>query len=393
MQNVLDQLTKSGIQLLIKAPFYGHLFSALLKVASTQTESLATAPTSHQTTKLLVNAAYWEQISSPALRVGAIKHQLLHLIFGHHLQFKRYRHRPIFDLAADLVVQQYLNTDQIPVDAPPQNLLADLGFEQGAGLAEVYQNILAISHKNKASPILKWLEKDSLYFKQHDSWSAFGRLSTLEQERIEHTIHEAIMRSISRLPSHTFEQLPAGLKMHLNTLQHTRQPQIDWRRELRLFAKSNLSSSLKNTIHRPSKRYGTTPGSKIKTRQKLLVVIDTSASVKQEKFQVFFDEVHYLWKSGVHVYILECDTSIHKQYEYKGEKIPTITGRGGTDFTAPIRFTNERYHTDGLLYFTDGQADVPEVASRFPMLWVMATGEARNLERWMDFPGRVVFVN
>lgn len=390
MQNTLDQLSQTAIRLLINEPFYGHIFSGLLKEGTAQTTSISTTPAGKQAIKLLVNPEYWEQ--TPAtLQAGAIKHQLLHLIFGHHLKFAQYRHRRIFDVAADLVVNQYLKPEQIPRDTIQQNMLADLGFEQGAGLDEVYQKILAISRKNSTSPILDWLKKDHLYFRQHDSWTAFGQISTLEQQLLENALHETIIHSFSRLKSSAFEKLPAGLKIFLQDLQAIREPQVNWQRTLRLFAESKRFSALKNTIHRPSKRYGTTPGLKIRSRRKLLVAIDTSASVKEDEIQLFFDEIYHLWKRGAEIYIVECDTQIHKQYVYKGQPAPTITGRGGTDFNAAIRFANEQYHPDGLLYFTDGQGDKPEVTSRQPMLWLISNNRlSADPKQWEGFQGQII---
>jgi len=82
--------------------------------------------------------------------------------------------------------------------------------------------------------------------------------------------------------------LPSGLKELLDAILKDMAPKFNWRRILRLFAASSNSTYLKNTIRRPSKRYGTTPGIKVKRQQKLLLAIDTSGSVQKEEFLEFF---------------------------------------------------------------------------------------------------------
>ena len=131
---------------------------------------------------------------------------------------------------------------------------------------------------------------------------------------------------------------------------------------------------MKNTIGRPPKRYGTSPGLKIQKRQKILVAIDTSASVNADLQAQFFGEILHIWRQGAQVYIVECDVEIQQQYEYLG-KTPTITkGEGGTSFDAPIMFANSVYLPDAIIYFTDGKGNVPTVKSRFPILWVVVNG-------------------
>ncbi len=393
MQDALDLLSQATIQLLIKEPFYGHIITGLQKEESQQTSSLATSISERQYIKLLVNSDFWLAVKTQEERHALLKHQLLHLIFGHHLQFHKYRHRRIFDLAADWIVNRYIDADRLPQEGFQSNLLKEIELSVHPGLNEVYHKILDLSRQKNKHTVIEWLEKDNLYFQQHDSWKGFGRLSSLEHDLVESALHDTLMRSIQRLKGNAFEQLPLGLQLHLNRILRRRQTNLDWRRILRLFVASSHSSVLKNTIHRPSKRYGTTPGTKQQKRQKLLVAIDTSASIHQEELKMYFDEIHYLWKQDVQIYVVECDAQIHRQYEYKGKTIQVLNGQGGTDFNPPIRFA-EQYQPDAILYFTDGQTEIPVISPRYPLLWVISCkGLIIDQAIWDTLPGRKLLIN
>ena len=60
MSHILDEITKTSIQLMLKEPFYGHFFSRLLKDTSESTKSIALSLASNQMMKLLVNPEYWQ---------------------------------------------------------------------------------------------------------------------------------------------------------------------------------------------------------------------------------------------------------------------------------------------------------------------------------------------
>ncbi len=158
---------------------------------------------------------------------------------------------------------------------------------------------------------------------------------------------------------------------------------------LRIFTASSSRTRLRNTIRRPSKRYGTTPGIKIQAKQKILVAVDTSGSVNQNELKEFFGELYYIWKQGAEIYVVECDTIIHNHYLYKGTPPEVVSGRGGTNFDAPIVFANEEYMPDAIVYFTDGYAPAPTVVSRRPILW-MVTHQGIDYESWDFLPGRKV---
>jgi predicted metal-dependent peptidase len=214
-------------------------------------------------------------------------------------------------------------------------------------------------------------------------------MSSAERKIIESMINESILNSVARMKERKFGNLPAGLQQYIDLLVESLKPNVNWKRVLRLFAASSSRTHIKNTIRRPSKRYGTTPGIKIQRKQKLLVAIDSSGSIDDVELKEFFAEIYHIWKQGAEIYVTECDTEIHNHYFYKGKNPELISGRGGTAFDAPIEYANDIYNPDAVIYFTDGYGAEPEVTCKKPILW-MITSAGIDSESWDFLPGRKV---
>lgn len=196
-----------------------------------------------------------------------------------------------------------------------------------------------------------------------------------------------IKNAFQKISEKEKEKLPEGVSALIENLENLGLSKINWRKAIRHFASSSRSTQLKNTIRRPSKRYGTTPGLKLLRKQKFLVAIDISGSIQADVLTGFFKEIYHLWRQGVEVWVVECDYEIRNTYPFKGG-IPKIKkGFGGTSFNAPIQFANDSFFPDGIIYFTDGLAPAPVVPIRFPILWVLSKKERVKTE---SLPGRVV---
>lgn len=427
-QRILDEVAKTSIQLMLKETFYGHFFTSILKDVSEKTGSIATTISNKQLIKLIVNPNYWDndlkidgnEQGTKNLRYGAIKHQILHIVFKHALRFQEFGNKKLFGIASDLAVNQYVQSDQLTEDAIRMEDFPDFKLTRGQSIDYYYKhlsdqldsmqdssggsggsddsdqqegdsNSSAADGFNESQRKLKDLmeSEDNEQLEQHKFWNDFEKLSSAEQKMIEAAVNESIVNSVSRIKSRDYGKLPGGLQQYINLLMDALKPNINWRRILRIFTASSSRTRLKNTIRRPSKRYGTTPGIKIQSKQKILIAIDTSGSVNNEELREFFGEIYYIWKQGAEIYIVECDTHIHNQYNYNGRPPEVISGRGGTDFNAPIQFANDIFQPDALIYFTDGFAAAPSVYCRKPILW-MITSQGIEDAKWDFLPGRKV---
>ena len=159
------------------------------------------------------------------------------------------------------------------------------------------------------------------------------------------------------------------------------EPSVDWRRVIRMFTTSSRQTRIANTLRRPSKRYGTYPGTKVKRYQRLAVIIDTSGSIKQDALGEFFSEVRTIWRQGAEVTIVEADNEVRHTWEYRGHIPDNARGRGGTKFDPALQWVAESNPGfDAALYFTDGQAPTPTVRTPCEVLWVLtADADMRSL--------------
>lgn len=384
-----NEFSKITIQLLLKEPFFGHLLTQIIKQNSTETQSI-TINTDRQI-NLRINADYWNnQLTTPLQKIGSLKHQLLHLIFQHPFHLQPLGNPILQSIALDLAVNQYITTEQLPVDAVTTALFPATDWTPFASVQTYYkqlQGILENPNTTDNYTLQRLIQSPNIQLEQHDNWLA--KKSPAAQKIQQNQLQQLVQESLSKLKKRA-GKLAGNLE---NILQETYsiKPTIHWKKVLRLFANNNAKTYLKTTIRRPSKRYGTTPGIQVKNKRQLLVAIDTSSSIQLADITAFYTEIYQLWKQGNTINIIEFDTIIQRNYPFKGQSFEKIQGRGGTDFKAILAFTNQQKRLDGILIFTDGEGTPPLENSRFPLLWVISTnGIDVNSERWKALPQRKI---
>jgi len=407
MPTILDEVSKTTIRLILDEPFYGHFFTGIIKEVTDRVPTLAVGLAQTQMTKLYVNPTFWSEIiPTPEYRYGVIKHEILHIVLKHILVVKKYEQKDIFNIAADVVVNQYIEPHQLIEGAVLITMFDDLNLEQNQDVGYYYDKLLKAwnsylsslgtekeQEKSKSIENLeKYINNYQEVLAQHDLWqSEVSRMSQAERDILEDSLNRVIENTIQRVGPRGIGKLPAGLKAYLDELLISLKPRLNWRRVLRIFSANASRTFIKNTIRRPSKRYGTTPGLKVKNKQKLLVAIDTSGSISMPDLEEFFGEMYHIWRQGAEILVVECDTVIQNKYRYRGRTPKFIVGRGGTAFNAPIEFANQEYHPDAIIYFTDGYAAAPSIRSRKPVLWMVSSnGLSEGEGVWNQLPGRVV---
>lgn len=121
----------------------------------------------------------------------------------------------------------------------------------------------------------------------------------------------------------------------------------------------------------------------------LIIVIDTSASTKQDQVQKFLNETAALLRNRttffkqIRVHIIECDDRVQSDVTlYKPEEIEEyvehfqMRGGYGTDFRPAFEFVEELRkkrelpEMKGLLYFTDGYGQYPEKQTDYDTAFV-----------------------
>ncbi|WP_261389910.1 VWA-like domain-containing protein [Ferrimonas balearica] len=389
-------LSRTSVKLMLQEPFYGHYLASFHKVILSQDDRshapLESAPRGSSDVELRCRPALWEGLSQTQ-QLGALKHEALHLVFGHPFMRARYADKGRFDRAADLVANQYLSADQLGSDALTLERLNTWRETQGLDplephkeLAYYYQALPPSGGKGPGAG-------EGVAPPGHESWAEFGQQSEAEGSLARQTLDNKLEQAANRMELDSHQrgrgQIPLAILARVQALLERRRTTLDWRRALRLFANSSRRTSVKNTLRRPSKRYGTTPGTRIIPHQRLLVAVDTSASVNDQQLRAFFDELHHIWRAGAEITVVECDVDIHRDYVYRGIAPTSVSGRGGTDFNAPVAYAN-KHRFDGIIYFTDGEAPAPTVPPRASLLWLIQGRGSKDDFAHLRSCGRVI---
>jgi hypothetical protein len=146
--------------------------------------------------------------------------------------------------------------------------------------------------------------------------------------------------------------------------------QLDWRRVLReAFPRRR---AIRHDYLRPNRRFphrvGEIPGrTRRPPKPQLLVAIDTSGSMTGEALDRVAREVTRLARYAK-LTIVECDAAVHRVYAL-GATLGPFTGGGDTDF-APVFDEARGTRFEGVVYFTDGRASIPERPA-LPILWAI----------------------
>jgi len=397
MHGTSSPIEKVCVQLLLREPFYGHFLMGIPKAFDTTVPTAAVAPFQRQMVKLIVNPDFWETLSEEH-RYGLIKHEVLHIVLRHLTALKSYANRHVFNIAADLVVNQYLTPQQLPISAitldffKPLEPTHRLFLEAEKGVGYYYEKMIGLLQNRTdgseaGNAIFRtldaWMQGDEEATAKHRFWDEFAGLNSSEIRVVEQFVKNATKQALQRVQHKNRGHLPAHLLEELQAAVADA-PLVNWRRVLRLFAASSNSTLLKNTIRRPSKRYGVVPGIRLNRCHDLVLAVDTSGSISNDQLKLFFSEIRHIWRQGARITVVECDQIIHSTYPYKGKTPDAVSGRGGTQFDAPIAWANEQ-KPDALIYFTDGHAPAPLVAARMPILWVITSGGADKFEH---LPGK-----
>lgn len=180
-------------------------------------------------------------------------------------------------------------------------------------------------------------------------------------------IHELIRKYVGQIVDGIPEDLrglfPEHQKAALKALLAP--PTIEWKNILKRYIAMTPFRYRKTKMRldrRQPDRFDI-PGRAVNREVRLVVAIDTSASVCETDLENFFSEILEILRiTKFDLTIIECDAEI--QSVYKAKKIEevnlNVNGRGGTSFAPVIDYLNasKEYRDAVLVYFTDGMGDI-----------------------------------
>ncbi len=127
LNKVNDEICKCINKLLITEPFFAHFISSTVRKITTEINTAAVG-LSDDSIFLLINPNYFiEHLNTTNERIAVIKHEVLHLVFRHLFRAKNVKNIKIYNIAADIVVNQYINERwTLPEKAVTLNLFDEL---------------------------------------------------------------------------------------------------------------------------------------------------------------------------------------------------------------------------------------------------------------------------
>ena len=387
-KNINDEISRCIIQMLVSEPFYAHLLSGIVRNVTDEIPTAAVGLNNAKVTLYINETFFLKELTTFSSRVAVIKHETLHLLFKHLFRLDLNKYNPkLFNIAADIVVNQFIGKWDLPKSAVTLSSFPDLNLSKNESIEWYYKKILKLknqvdnneSKENSGSdsnfPIesgksLKEILNNRSH-SDHTKWGFSGE--SIVSRHSEAELDRLIVQTKQRVNPDQYSTLPNSIKNLIDLIIEKRNPKINWKRALSLFSASSRKTKIKFTSKRLSKRYGTRPGTKIKRNQKMAVAIDTSASIPLEEFNFFFSEIYSMWRCGAEIEVIECDDTIQKSYNFEGKFPKFIQGRGGTAFDPVFRHINKDRNIsyDGCIYLTDGYANEPKIKPNCKVLWIV----------------------
>jgi predicted metal-dependent peptidase len=426
-QQAEEVLSRSIIKIMMDEPFYAHFLGQVSRIITHEVTTAAVG-IRNDTICLFVNADFFlNSLESNEERVAILKHEVLHLVFYHLYRFigeKSSNNALINNLAADLVVNQFVDPWPLPEGAILLDTFPQLKLEPEESVEYYYDKLIEAkeacdkkiedllqqiencvqggdkesqkgegkSHEKLKQEIEEWQrtknildgQQDSgLWTDDHSKWSD-NPMDEISRQQIDNVV----TKSKDRMRPQDWNGAPGWLKDHIDEMEARRKPKVDWRRTLRIFACNACRTKIKGTMKKYSKRFGApNPGIRIQKFQKIVAIVDTSGSmVSKEVVSSLFAEIHAIWKAGAQVHIVECDTVVHRAYDYQGLIPEFVEGGGGNDCDPAFEYLWEyrkKGLIDGCLFLTDGWFDKPTIKPPCKLLWVLTPND--STEQYLDF--------
>lgn len=383
-------LSRTTKDLLFSEPYYGHFLSGLNRYFSSVVDTAGVAKDGIGV-KLVVNPEFFTDLND-LHRKGLLKHELLHIAFGHLTMRDSYPDKKLFNIAADLEINQHIDPSWLPEGGITMNSFPELTLPRKAGTKKYYELLQEEQDKGEdgAQSLQDMMgegEGQGEGLPNHD-WGEFESLSEAEAKLIEKQVHHQLTTVAEEIEK-SCGSIPGELSGLIERLRHVEPAKFDWKGYLRRFVGSSIKSYTRVLRRKHNKRYPDNPGLKIKYRNSALVAIDTSGSVSDTEVKEFLNEIHHIYKTGTHIDIIQCDTRIQDVSPFHPKAEFKIHGRGGTSFQPVIDYYNDnrrKYTT--LIYLTDGEAYPPDNCPK-RTLWCHSSKSVINEE----LPGYKIKLN
>lgn len=363
------QIQDAILQLLLKQPFYGYVASVVTPCENDDITDISLDATA--VPRLMYNREWFEALSDEQA-IGAVTHELLHLVLLH--PFRRgSRVKLLWAAACDMAVNEHLPPSMLPDNAVTVSKIAG-EFKENlppCESAEVYYGLLLknegnvsfIERNNEVRLVLRsGLELKASPCSEDDT-------GEMNKNAVKSMLSEVLQQAEAE------GEIPEGMEQYLADVYQSFE--INWRNILKRFMTGRGKVILHKTCKRESKRFDNLPGSKRTVGTNTLLAVDASGSITESQIRQFHAELYAISRiTGATLYVTQFDTECTdavplRQYIRDKKRVKG----GGTDFR-PVFHLADKMRIPLLIIFTDGDGTVPETANQ-KVLWVLTKGAAK----------------
>jgi predicted metal-dependent peptidase len=355
------------MKLLLSQPFYGALAAS---ISLQESQTIRRMKMTLFPDPVLKYNKEWYDSLTDAQAIGALLHELLHLMLLHVLR-RGERDPLIWALCTDMAVN-----DHLPPDMLPSNAVTTEKIER-----ELQHKLERQKSAERYYAEISRLIGDEFSLIQREGIAAVlcSNSSLLEsdlqpEEDFSQMNEQAL---ISKIRDVIDEARPGGgvpqaLIGELDTVYE--QPRIDWKTMFKRFLTGRGRMDARATYKRESRRYDSYPGSKRSIGLRVLIALDESGSISNDQLQTFFNELMAINRiTNAQILVTEFDTECTKPLpaaEYR--HVHTREKSGGTDFRPVFELADSLKLTQ-VVIFTDGDGPAPDQVSQ-KVLWVLTKG-------------------
>ena len=381
MRTVQDQLSRISKTLIFSEPFYGIFLIGLQKEFTKDCDTAGVGKHGIGM-RLVINPDFFAELSE-LHQQGLLKHELLHIAFGHLILADKYPDKKLFNIAADIEINQYIDRNMLPDGGLTLNTFKELRLPRKAGTNEYYKLLQQTMDKNGNSScaalqgILDQMDGNSQYCHKH--WEEVTELPEAAKKLVQKQ-YEHQMKQTAEEIQKKHGTLPGELAEIIERLFKVEPPKFNWKQYLKRFINNASKIYTKKLRRKYNKRYSGNPGLKIKHKNHVLVGVDTSGSVSSKELVEFMNELCHMHKTGNQITVAQFDSEITSIEEFNPKKNWEIKGRGGTCFQ-PVtdHYNDPKNKYSAFICLTDGEAPDPDNCPK-NALWVHSSHSRINKE-------------
>jgi len=390
-------LVQCSKQLIYRSPFYGHIALGLPKSFSDKVDT-ACAAIEGMNLALYFNEKFFNSLTDKQ-KIGLMEHELGHVCLFHLVNWEEYENKEIYNIATDMVINQYIESDYLPPKAilpstfPELNLLP---FKDSRFYYDALMKAAQSGASKMLSALKEFMESGGKCSASHPLWGKDSGTGQEVSSAMNDLVRAQIQHQIKQVYEDTFNKQPGSIPGHLRDLilelYMKTPPVLDWKHVVRQFKSFCDKQIIKFTRNRPNKRFPEFDAVTLRQQRKLLVGIDTSGSISSNTACEFFTQIGHMAKCGVGIDIVEWDACLQRMYEFDARNpinnMKALKGGGGTNPYEVVEFLNKSRNHHALLMLTDGYIGGEWKKASKPILWII-TGSGSDQ---FAFPGKKLIV-